>query len=130
MSLKTRQLGVTNAKFSPCSQKPNSVSTQTTQDIKKVDPLAFNGTLEETYELILKSLKGLKKNDIVTKESNYLHVTFTSKLFKFVDDVEFYFDEKAKLIHFKSASRVGYSDMGVNKKRYLKFKETYLELLK
>lgn len=50
-------------------------------------------------------------------EDLYLHYEFTSLLLRFVDDVEFLFDEEAKTIHFRSASRVGYGDLGVNRRR-------------
>ena len=47
----------------------------------------------------------------------YLHYEFTSLLLRFVDDVEFLFDEATKTVHFRSASRTGYSDLGVNRRR-------------
>jgi uncharacterized protein (DUF1499 family) len=62
----------------------------------------------------------LKQSKIVVVEDNYIRAEFVSKIFRFVDDVEFYFpDKKSKelLIHVRSASRVGYSDLGVNRKR-------------
>jgi len=48
---------------------------------------------------------------------DYIHVEFRSSFFEFVDDVEFLFDDTAKLIHFRSASRVGYYDFNVNRSR-------------
>jgi uncharacterized protein (DUF1499 family) len=58
-----------------------------------------------------------KRTKIVTETSTYLHAEFTSALWRFVDDVEFSIDENAKLIHMRSASRLGRSDFGVNRKR-------------
>ena len=58
----------------------------------------------------------MPRTQLLTNTDKFLHVEFTSKVFRFVDDVEFYFDELG-VIHFRSASRVGYSDMGVNKSR-------------
>jgi len=52
----------------------------------------------------------------------YLHVEFRSTLFRFVDDVEFVIDEPQGLIHIRSASRVGYSDLGANRKRMEKIR--------
>ncbi len=54
---------------------------------------------------------------LVEEEDSYLHYEFTSLLFRFVDDVEFLFEDATKTIHFRSASRVGYGDFGVNRKR-------------
>jgi uncharacterized protein (DUF1499 family) len=59
----------------------------------------------------------MKRSNIVTVGDDYIHAEFTSAFFRFVDDVEFYFDSDAKTIHMRSASRIGYSDFGVNRKR-------------
>ncbi len=66
----------------------------------------------------MKSIIGsMKRTRIVSERGNYLHVEFTSALWRFVDDVEFYFDDSVKVIHLRSASRLGKSDFGVNRKR-------------
>jgi uncharacterized protein (DUF1499 family) len=54
---------------------------------------------------------------VVTKTDQYLHAEVTSRIYRFVDDVEFYVDKQAGVIHCRSASRVGYSDFGVNRAR-------------
>ncbi len=59
----------------------------------------------------------MKRARIITAQKGYIHAEFTSFLFRFVDDVEFVLDEGSKTIHVRSASRVGYSDLGVNRKR-------------
>lgn len=63
--------------------------------------------------------------NIQVETDNYLAVTFTSTIFKFVDDLEITIDLTRKLIHIRSASRVGYSDMGVNKKRVEQLKQLF-----
>ena len=68
-------------------------------------------------------------NHIATQEDDYIHAVFTSRLFRFKDDVEFYIDAAAEQVHFRSGSRVGYSDMGANRKRYLAFKEGWVSSL-
>lgn len=62
-------------------------------------------------------LESLPQATIATREPNYLHVEFRSSLFGFVDDVEFLADEAANVIHVRSASRIGYSDGGTNRRR-------------
>lgn len=66
-------------------------------------------------------LKGIVANlpraKLVEEDETYLHYEFTSLLLRFVDDVEFVFDDETKTIHFRSASRTGYSDLGVNRRR-------------
>jgi uncharacterized protein (DUF1499 family) len=59
----------------------------------------------------------LPRTRLVEEDESYLHYEFTSLLLRFVDDVEFVFDDEAKIIHFRSASRTGYSDLGVNRAR-------------
>jgi uncharacterized protein (DUF1499 family) len=62
-------------------------------------------------------LTTLPRTKLVDEDESYLHYEFTSLLLRFVDDVEFLFDEATKTIHFRSASRLGHSDFGVNRKR-------------
>ena len=59
----------------------------------------------------------MPRTQIVTDEETYIHATFTSLIFRFVDDVQFVIDDATKTIHFRSASRVGRGDMGVNRNR-------------
>jgi len=68
--------------------------------------------------VVLKTvIAGLPRTRLVEEDETYLHYEFTSLLLRFVDDVEFLFDDEAKAIHFRSASRTGYGDLGVNRRR-------------
>jgi alkaline phosphatase D len=107
-------------KLKPCPQSPNCVSTQTDQAAKKRDPIAYTGTTAEARAQLMKTIDGMKRTKLITESENYLHYTFKTWPIPFTDDVEFLFDEEAKLIHYRSASRVGHSDMGVNSKRMAK----------
>jgi len=64
---------------------------------------------------------------IITKQPNYIHIEYTSDLFKFVDDVEFYFPDNQKIIHMKSSSRTGHYDFGVNRKRLEKIRFEFIQ---
>lgn len=68
-------------------------------------------------ERFIDVIQGMKRCRIIKMEDHYIHAEFTSAFFRFVDDVEFYFDGGAKIIHMRSASRIGYSDFGVNRQR-------------
>ena len=81
-----------------------------------IAPLIYQNSFLEAKEKLLKVIKSMPRAEIVTDKENFLHVEFTSKIFRFVDDVEFYFNEPG-VIHFRSASRIGHSDMGVNRHR-------------
>ncbi|MFW9877420.1 MAG: DUF1499 domain-containing protein [Candidatus Thorarchaeota archaeon] len=117
MSVSKKPIGITDGKFHPCPKSPNCVSTQSTDAKHKMDPLSYTTSLEEVKAKILKIINSLKRSRIITETNNYIHVEFRTLVFRFVDDVEFYFDDSEKIIHFRSAARLGYSDLGVNRKR-------------
>ena len=101
----------------PCPQSPNCVSTQTDQEAKKRDPIAYTGSLADAKARLMKAIDAMPRTRLKTEAENYLHYTFKTRIIPFIDDVEFLFDDEAKLIHYRSASRVGHSDMGANARR-------------
>jgi len=82
-----------------------------------IEPFHYSGELELAKKLLIKSINELPRAEIIKQQGNYLHATFTSMVFRFVDDTEFLFVDSEKLIHVRSASRTGYSDFGVNRQR-------------
>jgi alkaline phosphatase D len=104
----------------PCPNKPNCVSTQATQSEKVREPIPYTGSMAEAMEKMQKVIGGMSRTKLINEENNYLHYTFKTFPIPFIDDVEFLFDDTAKVIHYRSASRVGHSDMGVNSKRMAK----------
>lgn len=109
--------GVKDGALAPCPNSPNCVSTQATDTKHAIAPLTYSTTQAEALRRLTEIIHSLPRTRVVSDTADYLHVTFTSALFRFVDDVEFYFDDARKTIHFRSASRMGYSDLGVNRKR-------------
>jgi uncharacterized protein (DUF1499 family) len=101
----------------PCPESPNCVSTQTKQKRKQMGPIPFSLDFKEVIEITKSVVENLPNTHLEKESTHYLHYTFKSKIFRFTDDVEFLIDPEQKLIHFRSASRTGYSDMGVNRKR-------------
>ncbi len=122
----TMKIGVTNGKLSPCPTSPNCVSSLDTGASRYVEPLHYEGTSAEARETLISVINSMKRSEIVTVEPNYIHATFTSLLFRFVDDVEFAFDDENKIIHLRSASRTGYSDLGVNRRRVEKIRSSFM----
>ncbi|MCC6138178.1 MAG: DUF1499 domain-containing protein [Bdellovibrionaceae bacterium] len=110
-----------------CPDKPNCVSTVSTRREQSLLPLKFRGTLIESKDRLKKVVNSLSRTQIVKEDPSYLHFTFKSALFGFVDDVEFYLDEATQLVHFRSASRLGYSDLGVNRRRMEEIAKLYEE---
>ncbi|MGM0578459.1 MAG: DUF1499 domain-containing protein [Myxococcota bacterium] len=103
----------------PCPSSPNCVSTQADPDDTQhhIPPLRMDGDLETAREHLERIVLGMPRSRIVDEGERYLHVTFRSRLFGFVDDVEFLLEPDEGLIQMRSASRKGWSDLGVNRRR-------------
>jgi uncharacterized protein (DUF1499 family) len=80
-------------------------------------------------EALLRVISEQARATIIEQSDHYLHVEFKSKYFRFVDDVEFYLPNNDPIIHIRSASRVGHSDLGVNRKRMNHVREQYYKAL-
>lgn len=111
-------LGHSNGQLAPLGSKPNSVSTQTDQADKRVAPWPFKSDRETTLQAILAAVESYGGARIISQDSHYLRVLFTTPLMRYNDDAEFYLDEAAGLVHFRSASRAGTSDLGLNRARF------------
>ncbi len=112
-----KNLGVKDGRLAPIAKSPNSVSTQTDSKHHQMQPLSFSdnsGAVIATLKNIVESQAGAT---VVEADDRYLYAEFRSTIFRFVDDVEFWVDVKDNVVHFRSASRVGHSDFGVNRER-------------
>lgn len=101
----------------PCPASPNCVSTQATDERHAIVPFRYRKSRAEAKAALKTTIASLPRTKLVEEVESYLHYEFTSLLLRFVDDVEFLFDDDTKTIHFRSASRTGYSDLGVNRQR-------------
>ena len=110
-------LGVRDGKLAPAPDSPNCVSTQAEDSSHRIEPLQFDGDANQAIRQVQDLLATLPAATVITVDSDYLHAEFRSSVLRFVDDVEFYIDSESKLIDFRSASRIGYSDLGVNRAR-------------
>lgn len=115
------KLGVQNGELKPLGSRPNSVSTQTDKPDKQVKSIAFDIEAKQQMQKVQNVIDAMPGAKILQQSDHYLYAVFTSPLMRFKDDVEVYLDDEQKRIHFRSASRVGYSDLGVNRKRYEDF---------
>ncbi|MGP0595257.1 DUF1499 domain-containing protein [Nitrospira sp. T9] len=111
------ELGVQDHRLAPCPSSPNCVSTLSDSETHSIDPFRYNKTMAEAKGVLKQIIGEMSRSELVQEEEGYLHYEFRSLLFRFVDDVEILFDDGSKTIHFRSASRVGYSDFGVNRSR-------------
>jgi len=110
-------LGVINGQLAPCPNTPNCVATQNAAASQQMPPLAYTGSVADAKARLLKVVQSMPRVEQLADQDNYLAFVFRSPLIGYPDDVEFLLDDTAKLIHFRSASRLGKGDMGVNRAR-------------
>lgn len=121
-------LGHSQGRLQPLSSKPNGVSTQADDAAKRVAPWPFKADREKTMAAIVAAVNGYGGVEVVKQETDYLYVVFITDLMKFRDDAEFYLDSDARQVHFRSASRAGYSDAGLNRQRHEKLTTLYQQI--
>ena len=107
-------LGVQDGKLKECPDKPNCVCSQSDKAYSRIQPLSIP---KEGLSDLRKIIHSMQRTQIIQEEENYLYAEFTSALMGYVDDVEFYLHQEEGVIHVRSASRLGHSDLGQNRKR-------------
>lgn len=110
-------IGIENNHLAPCPSSPNCVVSQNGDEEHRIEPIAYQGDRTTAKETLLKVLSVVPRTEVIEDTGNYIHAESTSRIFKFVDDAEFYFPEGENIIQVRSASRVGESDLGVNRRR-------------
>ncbi|HMQ31753.1 MAG TPA: DUF1499 domain-containing protein [Chloroflexaceae bacterium] len=112
-------LGVADGRLAPCPDSPNCVSSQADPGdrVHYMPPVPLGAPAAEAQASLRELLAAQPRVELLRDEPGYLHAVFRSATFGFPDDVEFYLDEAAGLIHFRSAARLGQGDMGVNRAR-------------
>jgi uncharacterized protein (DUF1499 family) len=108
-------LGVKDGRLAPCKPTPNCVASQADPADQEhyIAPIAYSGTMQE----LRRAVESMTRATVIREEGNYLYAEYKSALLGYVDDVELLLDDKARLVHVRSASRLGRSDFGVNRKR-------------
>jgi uncharacterized protein (DUF1499 family) len=110
-------LGVNNGYLSPCPSSDNCVVSQNADAKHAIDPITYHVNRDKAREILLKVLTVVPRTEVIEQTDNYIHALSKSRIFKFIDDVEFYLPADESVIHLRSASRVGESDLGVNRRR-------------
>jgi len=105
------------SKLATCPSSPNCVSSAATADGHRIEPIRFTGTPDAALARLRSVIEGMTRARVTRADGDSLHAEFTSWLLRFVDDVDCVVDAAAGVIHIRSASCVGYSDLGVNRKR-------------
>jgi len=119
LSQQPPELGLLDGKLRPCPDTPNCVCSEASQAdaMHFIEPIKVRGDKTGyAWEKLLEAVQG-EGGEVKLQSDGYMHATFTSLIFRYVDDVEARLDADAGLIHLRSASRVGHSDLGANRKR-------------
>lgn len=109
----------------PCPKTPNCVSTLATDERHAIAPIAFSGSAEEAMSRLARILESMPRTKIVARDERSIQAVFITRLMRYRDDGMFVIDDEAKVIHFRSASRIGRSDWGVNRKRMEEIRKAF-----
>ena len=113
-----------DGRLRPCPDRPNCVSSEEAKASAQINPLTYQGSPDAAWQRLKEAIREAG-GEIRQEQDQYLWVTFTSRVFRFVDDVEFRMVAADNLIHVRSASRIGYSDLGANRKRVEKLRAVF-----
>lgn len=123
-----QNLGLSDKGLADCPKSPNCVCSQTDKDADAkhyVDAFAMKKDAAITLAALLNAIKQLPRAKILTQENNYIHAECTSAIFRYVDDLEFWIDAQNNVVHVRSASRAGESDLGANRRRVEELRQAY-----
>ena len=118
-------LGVTSGSLSPCPDSPNCVCSSDPSPLHAIEPFPLHGRPSDSLRQMQKLISANPRATLVEVTDEYLRAEFRSKLFGFVDDVEFYASSEATKMSCRSASRIGHSDLGANRKRIEMLRQAY-----
>lgn len=116
-------IGLRDGILRPCPSSPNCVCSEGTEP--SIEPLAYTGNGPEAFRSLVELIESQPRVDLVTVELSYAHAVFRTPVLRFRDDLEVRLDEPNSVIHVRSASRVGYSDLGANRKRVESLRELW-----
>lgn len=121
--------GLQNNQLSPCPDSPNCINTEYAEDHEHyIAAISYhNRSLEDIIQLLQQTI-AISGGRITEHKDHYIAATYTTRLFRYVDDVEFRIDPQQQLIHIRSASRQGHSDLGANRKRAQNIKQIFTQL--
>ncbi len=125
-------LGVHDGRLAAPSNKPNSVSSQadlypghSQLGYARIAPLTFTGDGRAALARLATLLKQMDRTRVVIERPDYLYVQFQTPWLRFIDDAEFWLDPAGGVIQLRSASRIGESDLGQNRKRIEQIRQRF-----
>lgn len=118
-------LGAVGGRLGDCPSSPNCVSSQASDEDRRIEALAIEGSAAQALERLAEVIRAMPRTRVIVEGNGYLRAEFTTKMFGWVDDVEALAEPGANVIHLRSASRAGYWDLGTNRKRIEEIRERY-----
>ena len=115
--IRPTDLGAHAGHLAPCPASPNCVSSEAEPGPHQIEPLSFDGDSDAAWRAVQNAVEQLPRTRVVSLEPGYLHAQCRSALMGFVDDLELHLRAAEGTIAVRSASRLGWSDMGVNRQR-------------
>ena len=111
------EIGIDTSGLRGCPKSPNCISSEAKDEQHAIEPFRLKGEPNASWTLIRDEIASMPRWTIVTATDNYIYVECKSRIFRFVDDLELYFNSSNGIISIRSASRIGYSDFGANRRR-------------
>ena len=115
--LHAKAASIESSQLNPCPDRKNCVCSQDRSPSHTIKPLNGLGRVQSAFLLLITILKQTNRCHVKTTTSTYLHAEFRTRWLGFIDDVEFLLSTSEDVIHVRSASRVGFWDLGVNRRR-------------
>jgi len=109
----------------PCPSSPNCVSSQAGDPRHSMEPIPFTGSRDAAQARLRAIIQSMPRSKVMKEETGYLAVSFRSRIFGFVDEAEFSFDEHTGSVHFRSGASTGYYDFGINRSRMQRIAEAF-----
>jgi len=109
--------GIVDGHLTPCPESPNCVSSDAMDELHRVEPYRLKAVPDQAWRGLRDIVEARERVTVMSADDTYLHVEVRSAIFRFVDDVEFHLRAQDGIIAVRSAARVGYGDMGVNRQR-------------
>jgi len=121
------RVGPVDGRLMGCPGPDNCVSSEADTPDRRVAPLTASGPTDEVMARLARVIESMENGEVAQQHGNYLRAVFTSRLWRFRDDLECLYDQQTGRIEVRSASRVGYSDFGANRKRVERLREILAE---
>ena len=123
---KPETVGLRDNSLQNCGSKPNCVCSLQNDSAHGIAPFQIRENVNSSMEKLSKIIRSMNGARIIFSREDYLYAEFKTSFFGFIDDVEFHVNKSANRIEVRSASRLGYSDLGLNRSRVESIRVKYL----